>query len=250
MLDENNEKLEHIYKKSQEGQEIKNDLSLHRWVVFPDYLRWSWTRIRQRPLPWWVASVLVINPEVGQVIGRSANDYQNKISPTGDLRTQPQIKGNYFARKYALKSQRRNLILKPTATIWCGCWIRISPARKCRRWCNPSPKEKKSRKPFGFYGGIDQIDGQRLMSDPTKAQSSKPTEASPQIPNPEKKLWLRYVCRHLASAEHPINAKIPTCVGTWFWFAGGGITKRDPVGGCHPNWNVRPALFYLNSNLR
>ena len=46
--------------------------------------------------------------EAGQVIGRSANEYQNKIKTNRDLRTQLQLKGNFFARKYSLKSTRRS----------------------------------------------------------------------------------------------------------------------------------------------
>ena len=53
-------------------------------------------------------SVLTLNSlEVGQVIGRSSNEYQNKMKANNDLRTQLQLRGNYFARKYALKSARR-----------------------------------------------------------------------------------------------------------------------------------------------
>ena len=54
-------------------------------------------------------SVLILNSlEAGQVIGRSTNEYQNKIKTNNDIRTQLQLKGNFFARKYSLKSMRRN----------------------------------------------------------------------------------------------------------------------------------------------
>ena len=54
-------------------------------------------------------SVFTLNSlEAGQVIGRSANEYQNKIKTNRDLRTQLQLKGNFFARKYSLKSTRRS----------------------------------------------------------------------------------------------------------------------------------------------
>src|SRR5262249_20690134 len=50
-------------------------------------------------------SVLTLNSlEAGQVIGKNAGEYQNQIKTNRDLRNQLQLKGNYFARKYALKS--------------------------------------------------------------------------------------------------------------------------------------------------
>ncbi len=56
-------------------------------------------------------SVLTLNSlEAGQVIGRSVNEYQNKMKANYDLRTQLQLRGNYFARKYALKSVRRVIV--------------------------------------------------------------------------------------------------------------------------------------------
>ncbi|MBX7126374.1 MAG: hypothetical protein K1X47_11835 [Cyclobacteriaceae bacterium] len=45
--------------------------------------------------------------EAGQVIGKNANEFQEKKNINRDLRTQLQLKGNYFARKYATKSSRR-----------------------------------------------------------------------------------------------------------------------------------------------
>jgi hypothetical protein len=41
------------------------------------------------------------------VIARSAGEYQGKLRTNRELRSQLQLKGNYFARKYALKSVRR-----------------------------------------------------------------------------------------------------------------------------------------------
>lgn len=54
-------------------------------------------------------SVLTLNSlEAGQVIGKNAQEFQNQIKTNRDLRNQLQLKGNYFARKYALKSNRRS----------------------------------------------------------------------------------------------------------------------------------------------
>lgn len=53
-------------------------------------------------------SVLTLNSlEAGQVIGKNAQEYQAQIKTNRDLRNQLQLKGNYFARKYALKANRR-----------------------------------------------------------------------------------------------------------------------------------------------
>lgn len=110
LLDENNEKLEHTYKKARKGKKSRTIVTaslggisgLSPLILDTDPSK-TVTMIGG-------TSVLVINSlEAGQVIGRSANEYQNKIKSNRDLRTQLQLKGNYFARKYALKSQRRNL---------------------------------------------------------------------------------------------------------------------------------------------
>jgi hypothetical protein len=54
-------------------------------------------------------SVLTLNSlEAGQVIGKNAQEYQTQIKTNRDVRNQLQLKGNYFARKYALKANRRN----------------------------------------------------------------------------------------------------------------------------------------------
>lgn len=53
-------------------------------------------------------SVLTLNSlEAGQVIGKNQLEYQSQIKTNRDTRNQLQLKGNYFARKYALKSNRR-----------------------------------------------------------------------------------------------------------------------------------------------
>lgn len=53
-------------------------------------------------------SVLTLNSlEAGQVIGKNQVEYQTQIKTNRDVRNQLQLKGNYFARKYALKSNRR-----------------------------------------------------------------------------------------------------------------------------------------------
>lgn len=45
--------------------------------------------------------------EAGQVIGKNSQEYSNQIKTNRDLRNQLQLKGNYFARKYALRANRR-----------------------------------------------------------------------------------------------------------------------------------------------
>ncbi len=53
-------------------------------------------------------SVLTLNSlEAGQVIGKNSQEYSNQIKTNRDLRNQLQLKGNYFARKYALRANRR-----------------------------------------------------------------------------------------------------------------------------------------------
>jgi hypothetical protein len=110
MLDENNEKLEHIYKKARKGKKSRTIVTASLGGISGLSPLILDTNPSKTVTMVGGTSVLVINSlEAGQVIGRSANDYQNKIKSNRDLRTQLQLKGNYFARKYALKSQRRNL---------------------------------------------------------------------------------------------------------------------------------------------
>lgn len=53
-------------------------------------------------------SVLTLNSlEAGQVIGKNSQEYSNQIKTNRDIRNQLQLKGNYFARKYALRANRR-----------------------------------------------------------------------------------------------------------------------------------------------
>jgi hypothetical protein len=108
LLDQNNEKLDEIYKQSKKGKKSRTILSaslggvtaVSPLLLEPDPAK-GVTVVGG-------ASVSVLNVlEAGQVIGRSSNEYQNKIKINRDLRTQLQFKGNFFARKYSLKSARR-----------------------------------------------------------------------------------------------------------------------------------------------
>ncbi len=109
LLDQNNEKLDAIYKHARKGKKNRTILTATLGGV---------TGISPLVLPADPSktvsivggtSVLTLNSlEAGQVIGRNTNDYQNKIKTNRDLRNQLQLRGNYFARKYALKSARRS----------------------------------------------------------------------------------------------------------------------------------------------
>ena len=108
LLDENGDRLENIYNHAKKGKKNRTILTaslglttgISPIVLQPDPAK-AVTVVGG-------TSVLTLNSlEAGQVIGRSANEYQNKIKVNNDLRTQLQLRGNYFARKYALKSSRR-----------------------------------------------------------------------------------------------------------------------------------------------
>ena len=110
LLDQNNEKLDAIYKHARRGKKNRTVLTATLGGV---------TGISPLVLPADPSksvsivggtSVLTLNSlEAGQVIGRNTNDLQNKIKTNRDLRNQLQLRGNYFARKYALKSARRSV---------------------------------------------------------------------------------------------------------------------------------------------
>ena len=109
LLDKNYGKLDDIYKHARKGKKNRTILTATLGGV---------TGISPLVLPADPSktvsivggtSVLTLNSlEAGQVIGRNTNDYQNKIKTNRDLRNQLQLRGNYFARKYALKSARRS----------------------------------------------------------------------------------------------------------------------------------------------
>lgn len=108
LLDENSDRLESIYGHAKKGKKNRTILTatlglvtgVSPLVLQPDPAK-AVTVVGG-------TSVLTLNSlEVGQVIGRSSNEYQNKMKANNDLRTQLQLRGNYFARKYALKSARR-----------------------------------------------------------------------------------------------------------------------------------------------
>ncbi len=109
LLDQNNERLEATYKTARKGKKNRTILSASLGAVT------GLSPVVLQPDPSKTVSVIggtsvfTLNSlEAGQVIGRSSNEYQNKIKANRDLRTQLQLKGNFFARKYALKSARRS----------------------------------------------------------------------------------------------------------------------------------------------
>ena len=107
-LDVNDEKNEKLYKKARKGKKNRTIVTASLGAM---------TGLSPLVLPVDPAkgvtvvggtSVLTINSlEAGSVIGRNANEFQNKVKTNRDLRSQLQLKGNFFARKYALKSARR-----------------------------------------------------------------------------------------------------------------------------------------------
>ncbi len=107
-LETNNDKLEKAYRKARKGKKSRTILNASLGAM---------TGLSPLVLPVDPAksvtvvggtSVLTLNSlEAGNVIGRNANEFQNKLRTNRDLRSQLQLKGNFFARKYALKSTRR-----------------------------------------------------------------------------------------------------------------------------------------------
>ncbi len=108
-LETNNDKLEKAYRKARKGKKSRTILNASLGAM---------TGLSPLVLPVDPAksvtvvggtSVLTLNSlEAGNVIGRNANEFQNKLRTNRDLRSQLQLKGNFFARKYALKSTRRS----------------------------------------------------------------------------------------------------------------------------------------------
>lgn len=108
LLDQNFETLDKAYQKARKGKKNRTILNASLGAV---------TGLSPLLLPTDQSktisvvggtSVLTLNSlEAGQVIGKNAQEYQNQIKTNRDLRNQLQLKGNYFARKYALKSNRR-----------------------------------------------------------------------------------------------------------------------------------------------
>lgn len=110
LLDQNNETLEGTYKKARKGKKNRTILNASLGLVTGVSPLVLETDASKAVSVVGGTSVLTLNSlEAGQVIGKSANEFQNKIKTNRDIRTQLQLKGNYFARKYALKSTRRNL---------------------------------------------------------------------------------------------------------------------------------------------
>ena len=109
LLDNSYERLEVLYKRSRSGKKNRTILNASLGAV---------TGFSPLILPADQSktvsvvggtSVLTLNSlEAGQVIGKNSQEYQNQIKTNRDLRNQLQLKGNYFARKYALKANRRN----------------------------------------------------------------------------------------------------------------------------------------------
>lgn len=109
LLDENNEKLEGTYKNAKKGKKNRTILTASLGAVTGISPLVLETNPSKAVSVVGGTSVMTLNSlEAGQVIGRSASEYQNKIKLNRDIRTQLQLKGNFFARKYSLKSARRN----------------------------------------------------------------------------------------------------------------------------------------------
>ncbi len=108
MLDKSYETLEKQYRKARKGKKNRTVMNASLGAV---------TGLSPLVLPTDQSktvsvvggtSVLTLNSlEAGQVIGKNVNEFQNQIKTNRDLRNQLQLKGNYFARKYALKANRR-----------------------------------------------------------------------------------------------------------------------------------------------
>lgn len=108
LLDQTHEDLDRAYKRARKGKKNRTILNASLGAV---------TGLSPIVLPTDQSktvsvvggtSVLTLNSlEAGQVIGKNAQEYQTQIKTNRDLRNQLQLKGNYFARKYALKSNRR-----------------------------------------------------------------------------------------------------------------------------------------------
>lgn len=108
LLDKTHEDLEKAYKRARKGKKNRTILNASLGAM---------TGLSPLILPTEQSktvsvvggtSVLTLNSlEAGQVIGKNAQEYQTQIKTNRDLRNQLQLKGNYFARKYALKSNRR-----------------------------------------------------------------------------------------------------------------------------------------------
>ncbi len=109
LLDDNNEKMEGMYKKARKGKKNRTIVTASLGAVTgisPLVLESDPSKAVSVVGG---TSVLTLNSlEAGQVIGRSANEYQTRMKTNRDIRTQLQLKGNFFARKYSLKSARRS----------------------------------------------------------------------------------------------------------------------------------------------
>ena len=108
LLDQNNEKLDGTYRRARKGKRNRTMLTATLGAVTGISPLVLESNPSKAVSVVGGTSVLTLNSlEAGQVIGRSAIDYQNRIKTNRDIRTQLQLKGNYFARKYSLKSTRR-----------------------------------------------------------------------------------------------------------------------------------------------
>ncbi|MDZ4716464.1 MAG: hypothetical protein SH819_13455 [Cytophagales bacterium] len=114
LLDENYKQLDVIYQRARKGKKKRTILNASLGAVTglsPLVLE---TNPSKTVSVVGGTSVLTLNSlEAGQVIGRNVNEFQNKIKTNRDLRNQLQLKGNYFARKYALRLNRRGLEFEP-----------------------------------------------------------------------------------------------------------------------------------------
>jgi len=143
-LDANNDKMEKMYRQARKGKKNRTILTASLGAM---------TGLSPLVLPVDPAkgvtvvggtSVLTLNSlEAGSVIGRNANEYQNKVKTNHDLRSQLQLKGNFFARKYALKSARRGAEFEQIAMTCQG----LSTAMLFLRWtCLPLQWRRRLKK--------------------------------------------------------------------------------------------------------
>jgi len=109
LLDETHQTLEKQYKRARKGKKNRTILNASLGAVtgFSPLLMESDKSKTVSVVGG--TSVLTLNSlEAGQVIGKNSQEYANQIKSNRDLRNQLQLKGNYFARKYALKANRRS----------------------------------------------------------------------------------------------------------------------------------------------
>lgn len=109
-LDENQKKLNEEYKRAKKGKKKRSILNATLGAatgISPTVMESEDSRIVSTVGG---TTVLTLNTlEATEVIGKSKDDIMDKIKITIDIRNKVQAAGDEFARKFALKSSRRNL---------------------------------------------------------------------------------------------------------------------------------------------